>query len=149
MPAIVGILTFMSTKKIVLSWVEHGKRFYNLRAWSKFWLDFFSTSVLCTCKQLCRLAWAFVTPQCDKYRNLMCWHLYTSTIVLLVKLLGMLYVNSWLLQFKERLWLQTSLWWCMFTDIKWETFSRKVCPMVYSRTMYIEIPCKSKVKSGW
>ena len=32
MPTIVGILTFMSRKKFMLSRVEHEKRFYNLGA---------------------------------------------------------------------------------------------------------------------
>ena len=34
MPAIVGILTFISMINFVLSWVEHGKKFYNLGAWA-------------------------------------------------------------------------------------------------------------------
>ena len=32
MPAIVGILTFMSRKNFMLSWVKHEKGFYNLGA---------------------------------------------------------------------------------------------------------------------
>ena len=32
MPTIVGILTFLSRKKFVLSRFEHGKKFYNLGA---------------------------------------------------------------------------------------------------------------------
>ena len=32
MPTIVGILTFMSRKNFILSWVEHEKKFYNLEA---------------------------------------------------------------------------------------------------------------------
>ena len=32
MPTIVGILTFMSRINLVLSRVEHGKKFYNLKA---------------------------------------------------------------------------------------------------------------------
>ena len=41
MSTIVDILTSMSGINFVLSWVEHGKQFYNLEAWNQFPLDIY------------------------------------------------------------------------------------------------------------
>ena len=50
---------------------------------SKFWCESSSISILCVCEQrllwfsvhLHRLARAFAARQCDKYQNIMCWHI--------------------------------------------------------------------------
>ena len=39
MPTIVGILTFMSRINFMLSWDEHERKFYNIKAWYIFWFQ--------------------------------------------------------------------------------------------------------------